>query len=113
VVTQATGKERVRHKQTAHRDLYWFVPQCDIAIAYFVKVVFTFGVVDETVQASQMGKQAWIVFPSDYSPFLELRITPNRIFRQPEELFHFVENEFMPEWISKWQKQNGRDKMDS
>jgi len=98
---------RVRHNQTAYRDVGWFIPQCDICIAYYVKVVFTAGVVDETATASQLGKQTWVIFPKDYSPFIHFRATPNRIFQTTEEALEFAENEFIPWWDKKWQEKYG------
>lgn len=96
------GEIRVRHNQTAHRDIEWFIPQCDIAWAYYVKIVFTAGVVDETVQASQIGKEAWVIFPGDRSPFIQYRATPNRIFQTPEEGLEFLEKVYMPAVYEKW-----------
>lgn len=87
---------KVRHNQTAYRDLEWFIPQCDISIAYWIKVVCSPGVIDETVQTSEKGKKAWIIFPDDYSPFMQYRAMPNRIFKTPEELLAFLENEYIP-----------------
>jgi hypothetical protein len=98
---------RVRHNQTAHRDVRWFIPQCDICVAYYVKVVFTAGVVDETATASQLGKQAWVIFPKDYSPFIHFRATPDRIFQTPDEALEFLEKEFVPWWMKKWQEKYG------
>jgi len=98
---------RVRHNQTAYRDVGWFIPQSDVCIAYYVKVVFSAGVVDETATASQLGKQTWVVFPKDYSPFIHFRATPNRIFQTPEEVLEFAEKEFIPWWTKKWQEKYG------
>ncbi len=98
---------RVRHNQTAYRDVGWFIPQCDICIAYYVKIVFTAGVVDETATASQLGKQTWVIFPKDYSPFIHFRATPNRIFQTTEEVLEFAEKEFIPWWTKKWQEKYG------
>jgi hypothetical protein len=109
-VERAQGEDeniRVRHNQTAYRDVGWFIPQCDMCIAYYVKVVPTTGVVDETATASQLGKQTWVIFPKDYSPFIQFRATPNRIFQTPEEALEFLEKEFMPWWTKKWQEKYG------
>lgn len=97
---------RVRHNQTAYRDVGWFIPQCDVCVAYYMKVVFSAGVVDETATASQLGKQTWVIFPKDYSPFIHFRATPDRIFQTPEEALQFLEQKFMPWWFEKWQKKN-------
>jgi len=99
----AGGDEaRIRHCQTAHRDLEWFIPQCDIALAYWVKVVCSPGVVDETAEASQRGKEAWVIFPGDYSPFIQYRAKPHRIFSTSEEALEFLEKEYMLPIYEKW-----------
>ncbi len=95
---------RIRHNQTAHRDIAWFIPQCDVCIAYYMKVVFTAGVVDETATASQLGKQTWVIFPKDYSPFIPFRATPDRVFQTAEESLEFLEKEFIPQWTKRWEE---------
>ena len=75
----------VRHTQTGYRDTEWFIPQVDICLAYYVKLVLTLGMVDETATAAGLGKQTWAIFPSDASPFLPFRVPPERIFKNPEE----------------------------
>ncbi|MBU1091814.1 hypothetical protein KKA27_03060 [Patescibacteria group bacterium] len=97
---------KVRNNQTAHRDVQWFIPQSDICMAYYIKVVFTAGVVDETVIASQRGKEAWVIFPEDHSPFLPYRATRS-IFRNPEEFLEFFEKEFLKEIVEKWEQEHG------
>ncbi|MBI4812042.1 hypothetical protein HY798_01130 [Candidatus Falkowbacteria bacterium] len=98
----SSDETKIRHCQTAHRDLEWFIPQCDIALAYWVKVVCSPGVVDETAEASQLGKEAWIIFPGDYSPFIQYRAKPHRIFSTPEEALEFLEKVYMPTIREKW-----------
>ncbi len=73
----------VRHAQTGYRDTEWFVPQVDVCLAYYVKLVLTLGMVDETATAAGLGKQTWAIFPSNASPFLPFRV--QRIFKNPEE----------------------------
>lgn len=75
----------VRHTQTGYRDTEWFIPQCDICLAYYVKLVLTLGMVDETATAAGLGKQTWAIFPTDASPFLIFRVPPEKIFKNPEE----------------------------
>jgi hypothetical protein len=75
----------VRHTQTGYRDTEWFIPQCTICLAYYVELVLTLGVVDETATAAGLGKQTWAIFPKDASPFLPFRVPPERIFKNPEE----------------------------
>jgi hypothetical protein len=75
----------VRHTQTGYRDTEWFIPQCDICLAYYVELVLTLGVVDETATAVGLGKQTWAIFPTNASPFLVFRVPPERIFKNPEE----------------------------
>ncbi|MFC1757097.1 hypothetical protein ACFLZC_03005 [Patescibacteria group bacterium] len=99
---------QVRNNQTVHRDIHWYIPQVDICAAFYVKVVFTAGVVDETVVASQLGKEAWIIFSEDCSPFLPYRATES-IFKNPKTFFEFFENEFMPEWVAEWKTRNTID----
>ena len=59
-----------RHYQTVHRDLYWLLAQSNKSIAYFPKVIFSPGVIDELREAFETNKDAWVIFPEDYSPFL-------------------------------------------
>ncbi len=75
----------VRHTQTGYRDTEWFIPQVNLCLAYYVKLVLTLGVVDETAVAAGLGKQTWAIFPTDASPFLPFRVPPERIFENPEE----------------------------
>ncbi len=75
----------VRHTQTGYRDTEWFIPQVDVALAYYVKLVLTLGLVDETATAAGLGKQTWAIFPTNASPFLVFRVPPERIFKNPEE----------------------------
>lgn len=75
----------VRHTQTGYRDTEWFVPQVDVCLAYYVKLVLTLGMVDETATAAGLGKQTWAIFPANASPFLPFRVPPERIFKNPEE----------------------------
>ncbi len=87
---------KVRHSQTAYRDLEWFIPQCNISIAYFVKLVFSAGVVGETMQTFQTGKEAWMIFPGEYaySPFIHYLVMPNRIFKTPEEVLDHLKKTY-------------------
>lgn len=101
---------RIRHNQTAHRDLEWFIPQCDIAIAYWVKIVCSPGVVDETAKASQKGKEAWVIFPGDHSPFIQYRAMPDRIFQTPEEVLEFLEKAYMPRIYKQWNIEQREEK---
>lgn len=75
----------VVHTQTGYRDTEWFIPQSDVCLAYYVEVVFTVGVIDETATAAGLGKQTWAIFPGNVSPFMPFRIRPRRIFKTPEE----------------------------
>lgn len=94
---------KVRNNQTAHRDVNWFIPQVDICLAYYVRVVFTAGVVDESVISSQRGKETWVIFPRDCSPFLPYRAT-RPIFKGTDKFLEFFEKEFMPSQIEKYSK---------
>ncbi len=75
----------VVHTQTGYRDTEWFIPQSTLCLAYYVEVVFTVGVIDETATAAGLGKQTWAIFPGNVSPFMPFRIRPRRIFKTPEE----------------------------
>jgi len=92
----------VRHMQTGYRDNEWFIPQCRYSVAFHVKVVFTFGVVDETVQTVQLGREPWSIFPNDLSPFQPFRINYKRIFKTTDECLTFYRDEFMPKIWEKW-----------
>jgi hypothetical protein len=99
---------RVRHNQTAHRDVNWFIPQSDICLAWYVKVVSSPGTADETATASQLGKQAWVVVAKKHSPFILFRATPDRIFSTTEESLEFLSRDFNDRWIEKWEKKYGK-----
>ncbi len=101
----ANTEIKIRHNQTGFRDVEWFIPQVDICMANYavakdIKKVLTIGVPDETAQASLKGKEAWVIFPSDYSPFVEFRATPARIFGSTDEVL-----KFFPKFCEKWKKE--------
>ncbi len=54
----------VRHTQTGYRDTEWFIPQVDVCLAYYVKLVLTLGMVDETATGAGLGKQTWAILKS-------------------------------------------------
>lgn len=93
----------VRHMQTGYRDDEWFIPQCGISISFHVELVFTFGVVDETVHVAQLGREPWSIFPGDLSPFQPFRIYYKRIFETPEACLKFFRKEYMPVVYKKWE----------
>jgi hypothetical protein len=100
IIEKVTGSadnldKHVRHYQTVHRDLMWFIPQVEICAALITKHVFTAGVVDETVTASRNGKHTWVAFPGGYSPFLLYRSTENRVFQTAGELLEYMVNVYL------------------
>jgi hypothetical protein len=102
ILTQLDENKQVivRHIQTGYRDDEWFIPQCRISLAFHMKVVFTFGVVDETVHTAQLGRDAWSIFPQHLSPFQPFRIS--KIFETTDACLEFFQGEFMPEIWKKW-----------
>ncbi len=100
---------KTRNNQTAHRDVNWFIPQVNICVAYYFKVVFTAGVVDESVVSSQRGKETWVIFPENCSPFLPYRAT-REIFSGTDSFLEFFGKEFVSSWIEKWKKKNAEKK---
>ncbi|MBU1178774.1 hypothetical protein KKB69_00300 [Patescibacteria group bacterium] len=97
---------RVRSNQTAHRDVNWFIPQAHGSAAYWVKIVHSSGVADETVISSQRGKETWIIFPADFSsPFMVYRATEN-LFKGPEDFLKFFAS-WSEEREKDWKERHG------
>lgn len=87
------GEVHTRHLQTVYRDLYWFLGQADMSIAYIVKPVFTPGVIDELREAYDSAKDTMVVFPGHQSPFLAF-LAFKKIFSTPQDLFEYIEKHF-------------------
>ncbi|MFC1751668.1 hypothetical protein ACFLY5_00800 [Patescibacteria group bacterium] len=92
----------VRNMQTSYRDDEWFIPQVQICLSFHVEIVFTFGVVDETVHGAQLGREPWSIFPGGLSPFQPYRIHHTRIFKTTDDCLEFFRDEFMMEIYKKW-----------
>ena len=72
----------------------------DICLAYYIKIVFTAGVVDESIEAYHANKEVWVIFPESFtSPFLSYRA---KVFRSVEEFFEFLKN-----WQTGKEKKDG------
>jgi len=83
-------EDKTIHQQTVNRDLYWLLRQSKKNIAYFPKIVFSPGVINEVREAYETNKEAWIIYPAaESSPFLDYFST--RIFRSEKEFFEFLD----------------------
>lgn len=111
-LTIETGKVKITdaeadlsvHHHTVHRDLYWLLRQSKKSIAFFPRVVASPGVFDELKEAVETNKDAWVVFPSDFSPFLGYFSTKN--WKSEEDFFRFVYNEYIPSQMKNYTMEN-------
>lgn len=72
-----------------HRDLYWFVHQCDIGVTLWPGVVPSPGVNHETHESYTKTKDEWVIYlGSEASPFITYFNT--EFFRSQEEFFEYV-----------------------
>ena len=72
-----------------HRDLYWFVSQCDMGVTLWPGVVPSPGVNHETHESHTKTKDEWVIYLGDEaSPFIAYFNT--KFFKSIEEFFEFV-----------------------
>jgi adenylate kinase len=72
-----------------HRDLYWFVNQCDIGVTLWPGIVPSPGVDHETHESHTKTKNEWVIFlGGEVSPFMAYFNT--EFFPSIEAFFEFV-----------------------
>src|SRR3989339_821226 len=101
---------RARNNQTVIRDRYWHIGQCELCIAYFVKIVFTAGVVDETREAIDTNKDIYWIFPKDPGPFEKYLVDPKKIYRDLDAFKKHVEDVMVPEIEKRKEKYLNKEK---
>ncbi|MFC1678434.1 AAA family ATPase [Patescibacteria group bacterium] len=87
---------RTREHQTVIRDLYWHIGQSEMCIAYFVRLVFTAGVVIETKHARDTNKDVYWIFPKEPGPFEKRYVKPTQIFKALAEFKQYVISDILP-----------------
>ncbi len=93
--------EYARHIQTVNRDLFWYIGQSDLLVAYFPEIVATFGVPIEMKEGIDTGKDCFVIWPSgDVSPFL-LDVEPENIFRNQKRFFNYIDKVYLPNHYKK------------
>ncbi|MFH1978992.1 MAG: hypothetical protein ABII97_01215 [Patescibacteria group bacterium] len=95
--------------QTVKRDNKWYIGACDITIANILEPVFTPGVIDEMREAQDTNKESWAIFAGGRSPFLEHRLTPERVFQTATDFFKFIK-EYQSSLFKKWERDRGKTK---
>jgi len=72
-----------------HRDLYWFVNQCDMGVTLWPGVISSPGVNHETHESHTKTKDEWVVYlGGEASPFIAYFNT--EFFKSQEEFFESV-----------------------
>ena len=72
-----------------HRDLYWFVNQCNLGVTLWPGIVSSPGVNHETHESHNKTKDEWVVYlGEEASPFITYFNT--KLFTSKEEFFEFV-----------------------
>ena len=72
-----------------HRDLYWFVSQCDMGVTLWPGVIPSPGVNHETHESHTKTKDEWVIYlGGEASPFIAYFNTA--FFKSQEEFFEFV-----------------------
>ena len=94
---ESEADARARNNQTVIRDRYWHIGQSELCIAYFVKIVFTAGVVDETREATDTNKDIYWIFPKDPGPFETYLVEPTKIFKELKKFKKHVRGVMVPE----------------
>jgi len=102
-----TGSKK--DNQTVKRDNKWYIGACGVTIADIVEPVFTPGVSDEMREAQDTNKESWAIFSGGRSPFLEYRLTPERVFQTEADFFRFIENVYKPHLAEGWKQKHGED----
>lgn len=105
VEPRTTGSKQ--DHQTVKRDNKWYIGACEVTVADIIEPVFTPGVIDEMREAQDMNKESWAIFPGGRSPFLEHRLTPERVFQTETEFFKFLEEVYKPYVSKKREKEHG------
>jgi len=93
--------------QTVKRDNKWYIGACKVTIANIVELVFSPGVSDEMREGQDTNKESWAIFSGGRSPFLEHRLTPERVFQTESEFFEFIEKVYKPYLAKKWEEEYG------
>lgn len=77
------------NNHVVHRDLYWFIPQCDIGVTFWPGVVPSPGVNHEMHESHSKTKDEWVIYlGGEASPFITYFNT--KFFKSQEEFFEFV-----------------------
>jgi len=77
------------NNHVVHRDLYWFITQCDIGVTFWPAVVSSPGVNHETHESHTKTKEEWVIYlGGEASPFITYFNT--KFFSSQEAFFEFV-----------------------
>ena len=77
------------NNHVVHRDLYWFVNQCDMGVTLWPGIVPSPGVNHENHESHTKTKDEWVIYlGSEASPFITYFNT--EFFKSKEEFFEFV-----------------------
>lgn len=77
------------NNHVVHRDLYWFVNQCDMGVTLWPGVVPSPGVNHETHESHTKTKDEWVIYLGDEaSPFITYFNT--ELFKSQKDFFDYV-----------------------
>lgn len=88
-------------RHITRRDEFWFVGRAGIVLAYFPKIVLSWGLVTEVNKASKTGKQAWLIWQHKDIPSPFAKDATHRIFESRGELVHYIDTVYIPKLRSK------------